>query len=325
MILMISILLCIFLGTNNIFALPPICLDQPLITYTPHTYAGNMGCWDGDVFVTCWIEYTYGIRTVLFNGVETKEIIIENIDINSDCPCQDYYQKSVLKWVLQNEQAALGVSDLLAIGQCDTIYSVKAVSNGCYQAKYYYKNMKIHTRFEPCYDSECCYDQYLVIYCKTNCPYPTCSPVVTQVSRYGQTTITGSCTHPCYSWCGKFNFENPDDVSNIEDAVTSEPYNGPFLPKISLETPTNSNNDIKIIPNPVNSICTIEIDNEYYGNAEVIIYDISGNVITTIEKKKEKGILTFTTNLNSLQSGTYFCVILIDGIEIGNNSFVISK
>lgn len=71
---------------------------------------------------------------------------------------------------------------------------------------------------------------------------------------------------------------------------------------LSINDTTNSENDIKIFPNPVVRNSTINIDNQLFVE-QLFIYDVTGKLLVT---KTIKGLNAIAMNEFNLKSGVYF-------------------
>lgn len=74
------------------------------------------------------------------------------------------------------------------------------------------------------------------------------------------------------------------------------------------------NSDFNIFPNPANPSTTFQFNSSSESNAEIKIYSISGQLISTIfNQQVQKGKYEVKYNTLSLSSGTYYCILSVDG------------
>jgi len=92
---------------------------------------------------------------------------------------------------------------------------------------------------------------------------------------------------------------------------------------VSIDEPdsefTKNKNKIKLYPNPARDFVNVEVESQdANNNISIIIYDILGNILTTIENHKSEGI-----NISILKKGIYFVEVFGTKGRIGVSKFVV--
>ncbi|MFD2824472.1 GEVED domain-containing protein, partial [Lacinutrix iliipiscaria] len=81
----------------------------------------------------------------------------------------------------------------------------------------------------------------------------------------------------------------------------------------TLSTTDNVLETTQVFPNPFNNLITIKLPSNYNSNAiGLVLYDISGRIITKLDNQTPQNSTLTINHLNRISSGTYF-------IEITNN------
>src|SRR4029078_6955379 len=87
--------------------------------------------------------------------------------------------------------------------------------------------------------------------------------------------------------------------------VTTVTYKGANLLGVSAATPKN-NFSFTIFPNPVSELLFLDFNMLHEGNAEIVVTDVKGNIVTEMTKNIESGNQRFILNLPSnLEAGTH--------------------
>lgn len=77
-----------------------------------------------------------------------------------------------------------------------------------------------------------------------------------------------------------------------------------------------------LYPNPVASTLSIRIDSKVTGDADILIYDITGKIADHTFATLQQGNNTLTTEVTNLQSGLYFAKIIINGQIASQQKFI---
>lgn len=80
------------------------------------------------------------------------------------------------------------------------------------------------------------------------------------------------------------------------------------------ETIVENNGTLKILPNPVNELLTLELTNEWNGDLVVRIFNVMGQEVTNFEINKNENVLLKSTSVTHLTTGVYD-VIISNGSE----------
>jgi len=103
-----------------------------------------------------------------------------------------------------------------------------------------------------------------------------------------------SATDPCET----FNFGEVEDYSvNITDAT--------------LGVNDFDLNEVKVYPNPFNSIINIKLPSQYNSNAiDIELFDITGRTILKVDAPNIENNVIQLYNIDQLSNGTYFIKVI---------------
>jgi Secretion system C-terminal sorting domain len=112
----------------------------------------------------------------------------------------------------------------------------------------------------------------------------------------------------------------------------NEACEGPWSEVWSFETDPSSLNEnsfisnLQILPNPANENTIIRFASKQSGSAEVLVYDMGGNLVSTIYSGQivSQQERNFSFNANKLSSGEYMLVIRTDG-KIAAHKFTVIR
>ena len=82
--------------------------------------------------------------------------------------------------------------------------------------------------------------------------------------------------------------------------------------------PENKNQLISVIPNPVKDVLSLSLNNDYTGNIEIDVYDLSGRSVFNQTITKRNQYQLYSINLENLNKGVHFLKLLNNH---GNNLF----
>lgn len=80
--------------------------------------------------------------------------------------------------------------------------------------------------------------------------------------------------------------------------------------------------NINIYPNPVNGLATISIEAISTGNAQIKIFDVSGKLVSTLDRTLTQGSNSISWDAKNANSGLYFCIVNYNG-SLVKKSFVV--
>ena len=98
---------------------------------------------------------------------------------------------------------------------------------------------------------------------------------------------------------------------------------------VSVDEPWDFSKDVaienlKMYPNPVSTTATLSFDMPQSGDARVMVYDISGKLITNEVRSFTAGSVNYQVNATALPAGTYFATVTM-GSNRAQTKFVVMK
>ncbi len=139
------------------------------------------------------------------------------------------------------------------------------------------------------------------------------NPVMYDIDKDGKADILGSMGTgwPGYPYVHNLIIFGQDYVTNIKGEIESVPKNDYLFQNY---------------PNPFNSITKIKWLTSRKGYVNIIVYDVLGKEIQTLENKNVMpGIYETKFNGSALASGIYFYALKINGITMDVKKLVLIK
>ncbi len=136
------------------------------------------------------------------------------------------------------------------------------------------------------------------------------------------TRLTSSVIAPNYQW-----YRNNSPISGANERIYEIANPGTYIVTVadenclfkseatvvtSIEKEFKSNL-FKIYPNPSTGVLTFEMDNEYNGKVEIMVYDLIGNNLLNFNFSKNTDLLQKQISLQNLSGGIYTVLLSIDG------------
>ncbi|MBP8823749.1 MAG: T9SS type A sorting domain-containing protein [Flavobacteriales bacterium] len=92
------------------------------------------------------------------------------------------------------------------------------------------------------------------------------------------------------------------------------PKDGTTPPKQSSQPGELKEQRLRIIPNPVAELTTLEYHVPTAGRVSLVVSSSDGKPLGTLrEEQAEAGMYSYTWNTTQLAAGTYFCTLVVDG------------
>ena len=112
-----------------------------------------------------------------------------------------------------------------------------------------------------------------------------------------------------HNWSNSANNKNDENTLIIKDDTLANIYYQAFKERfdanyISIDV-NNFATAVKIYPNPSNGQFSVEVNTENSFMAEVIIYDLTGRIISSNNEQLHSGVNTISIDLDHIAPGTY--------------------